>query len=162
VAIPRRSIVRAVAVCRACRWSWKPTTGLLEEACPSCGKRKSLRVRGDTRDNLVALKAWRARNPGYATFASRAIRRTASLLVGKGKMQCVRCGCDMDQLLEINHKNGGGQKDLRGRSQQFYRDIALHRRDVDDLELLCKPCNSVHALELVHGPLPFRVVWRGE
>ena len=33
------------------------------------------------------------------------------------------------------------------------------KRTVDDLELLCRPCNAVHALELLHDPLPFVVVW---
>lgn len=41
----------------------------------------------------------------------------------------------------------------------FYREIAKLRRAVDDLELLCRPCNAIHYLELKHGPLPFRVVW---
>jgi len=31
-----------------------------------------------------------------------------------------------------------------------------------ELELLCKPCNAVHALELKHGHLPFRVIWEGK
>ncbi len=48
---------------------------------------------------------------------------------------------------------------MKGVGHKFYRDIALMRRTVEDLELLCKPCNAVHALELKHGQLPFRVVW---
>jgi hypothetical protein len=39
--------------------------------------------------------------------------------------------------------------------------IAKMDRDVDDLELLCRPCNAVHYLEMRHGPLPFRIVWEG-
>jgi hypothetical protein len=63
--------------------------------------------------------------------------------------------------LEINHVNGGGGKEMKSLGNKFYREIARLRRDVEDLELLCRPCNAVHALELKHGPLPFRVVWSG-
>jgi len=68
-------------------------------------------------------------------------------------------GCDRSELLEINHKEGGGGKELRGTGHKFYREIAKLRRAVDDLELLCRPCNAIHYLELKYGPLPFRVVW---
>jgi len=45
------------------------------------------------------------------------------------------------------------------KSMRFYFDIASGKRKTDDLELLCKPCNAIHCLELKHGPLPMKVVW---
>jgi hypothetical protein len=78
---------------------------------------------------------------------------------GKAAIACVRCGCDRPELLEINHKNGGGRKDLVGK--WFYRAIVKLERDTGDLELLCRPCNAIHYLELKHGPLPFRMTWEG-
>jgi len=156
--------IKAVALCRGCDWSWKPLSGFACEPCPKCGVVRDVRRREhkSSPESVARLRQWRAGRPEYSTKASRQTRRTAVRLVGRGIVSCIRCGCDKPELLEINHKNGGGQADLRGRSQQFYRDIAMHRRDVDDLELLCKPCNAIHALELVHGPLPFSVTWGGK
>ena len=155
--------IKAVVACRACAWTWKPSTGFGHEACPHCGKIRSVRDRNyEAKKNVEALKVWRAHRPGYATEKDREYRRRAVVRVGGGVLACVRCGCDQVQLIEINHKNGGGGKELKASGHKFYRDIALLRRDVGDLELLCKPCNAVHALELKHGPLPFKVVWSGE
>lgn len=153
--------IREVATCRGCQWVWRPSTGRINEPCPKCGKNKDVRHRPGVPRNLPGLQAWREKNPNYSTEGTRRYRRSALLLVGGGEIRCVRCSCDREELIEINHKCGGGAKELRGRSPQFYRDIASLRRRTDDLELLCKPCNAVHALELLHGPLPFRVVWSG-
>lgn len=62
--------IRDVAVCKSCRWSWKPTTGLISEPCPRCGKMKSVRVRTDARDNLAGLQAWRAKGAPQTAQAS--------------------------------------------------------------------------------------------
>ena len=152
--------LKAVVACRACSWTWKPTSGLGNEPCPKCGKVRSVRDRNyEGKKNIAAIRGWRSHRPGYATEKDREYRRRAVLLVGRGAIACVRCKCDQPALIEINHKNGGGAKELKGKGHKFYRDIALMKRAVEDLELLCKPCNAVHALELKHGPLPFRVVW---
>ena len=152
--------IKDVVSCKQCEWTWRPTTGFGHEACPKCGKIKSVRKR-EHKPNVAAVKEWRAHRPGYATEKDREYRRRAVLLVGRGVLSCVRCACDRHELLEINHINGGGGKELKGAGHRFYRDIALLKRPTDDLELLCRPCNAVHALELKHGPLPFRVVWEG-
>jgi predicted RNA-binding Zn-ribbon protein involved in translation (DUF1610 family) len=152
--------IKAVVSCRGCNWTWKPATGFGREACPQCGKVRGVTDRNfEGRKNIATLREWRSHRPGYATEKEREYRKRAVLLVGRGDVHCVRCGCDRAELIEINHKNGGGAKEIKGQSSKFYRAIALMRRPVDDLELLCKPCNSVHALELKYGALPFRVVW---
>lgn len=150
---------RESVACRACDWVWKPAGTRTTEPCPKCGKVRDVRKRKYAPRNVDALKAWRAERPGYSTEHDRRARRQALLLVGRGVVACVRCGCDRSELIEINHKEGGGGKELRGVGHKFYRDIAKLRRPVDDLELLCRPCNAIHYLELKHGPLPFRVVW---
>jgi hypothetical protein len=61
-------------------------------------------------------------------------------------------------MLEINHKNGGGAREVK-QGNRFNCDIISGRRSIDDLEILCKPCNAVHYLELKYGPLPFCVKW---
>ena len=80
-------------------------------------------------------------------------------VIGGGKVQCVRCGCNDQRLLEINHKTGGGGKEMKGKSHAFYISIARLKRKTDDLELLCRVCNAQHYLEMKYGELPFLVVW---
>lgn len=163
--VPRRkpwgkTPIKPVVSCRVCFWTWKPSTGFDVERCPKCGKVRSVRDRDSKgRKNIVAVSEWRAHRPGYATIKEQEYRRRALMLVGRGVLGCVRCGCDRPDVLEINHKAGGGGKELRACGNRFYRDIARLKRGVEDLELLCKPCNAVHALELKHGPLPFRALW---
>ena len=90
-------------------------------------------------------------------------RRILFRICGSITPRCVRCGCDDERLLEINHIYGGGNREnQKGKfSSRFYYDIANGKRPTDDLELLCKPCNAIHALELKFGSLPMKVVWLG-
>ncbi|MES0071895.1 hypothetical protein [Mesorhizobium sp. M0058] len=159
-----KSKIREVARCKNCHWAWKPNGRWINEPCPRCSFIKDVRVpRTRKLDDAgrTSLKRWIAKNPGHSTRHSRGMRQTAILLVGKGVLQCVRCGCDRTELLEINHINGGGTVESR-KSMTFYRALAALRRKTDDLELLCKPCNAIHALEMVHGPLPMKVIWSGQ
>lgn len=153
-----RAQVKDAAACKACDWVWRPSGKTTRERCPNCGKQKDVRRR-KWAPKTGLLKAWLAERPGYSTRAERTYRRRAVVRVGRGNLACVRCGCDRVELLEINHKNGGGGKELKGKGHKMYREIARLVRPIDDLELLCKPCNAVHALELKFGSLPFRVVW---
>ena len=140
------SKIRPVATCSSCLFAWKPSGKRTTEKCPSCGKRRDVRQRA-YKPNIEALKKWRANNPGYATKFSRRYREIALKVIGTGKIQCARCGCDDVRLIEINHKNGGGGKEMAAgkKSQKFYIDIARLRRTVDDLELLCRVCNAPRA-----------------
>lgn len=74
---------------------------------------------------------------------------------------CSRCGCDDLRLLEVNHKNGGGCKEIRKkRWRKFYQDIKLGRRPTDDLNVLCRVCNARDYLERKYGePLPYNIIW---
>lgn len=156
----RKSKIKSRVGCRSCEWVWKPSGEATREACPNCGIVRDVRDRnGEKKPNIESIKKWRAERPGYSTEWERRYRLRALMLVGRGTIACVRCGCDQPNLIEINHKNGGGGKEHKSSGRQFHRRIASLDRPVDDLELLCKPCNAVHALELKHGPLPFRVVW---
>ena len=79
-------------------------------------------------------------------------------IISNDDLCCVSCGCDDLRLLEINHKNGGGRKDMRNHNK-FYRDIRNGKRKIDDLEILCKVCNSHHYLELKFGKLPYIILY---
>ena len=151
-------MIKSVATCSACLFAWKPKGDRTTEKCPSCGKRRDVRQR-EYKPNIPALKAWRKKNPGYATKFSRRYREIAMKVIGGGKVQCVRCGCNDQRLLEINHKTGGGGKEMKGKSHAFYISIARLKRKTDDLELLCRVCNAQHYLEMKYGELPFLVVW---
>ena len=68
------------------------------------------------------------------------------------KIECSRCGCSDIRFLEINHKNGGGYKELRKNNKSNIAALILYKkRRCDDLEILCRPCNAIHALELRFG-----------
>ena len=80
-------------------------------------------------------------------------------IISNGNPVCVRCGCNDTRLLEINHINGGGTKEVRGKVVTFWNNIIKGTRATDDLELLCKVCNAWHALELKFGKLPFTITY---
>lgn len=78
---------------------------------------------------------------------------------------CQRCGCNDFDCLEINHKNGGGSKEIKthGGSMQLHHAIRRGDRKTDDLELLCRPCNSIDHLERkLNRKIPLHVVWDRE
>lgn len=151
--------IKSVVACRGCDWTWMPSSGFGSEPCPKCGKVRSVRDRNyEGKKNIASLKT-AVRRKRSSGEQERIYRRRAALLVGRGELMCVKCGCDRPELLEINHKDGGGGKEHRAAGNKFYRQIANMMRAVDDLELLCRPCNAVHYLETKHGPLPFKIVW---
>jgi hypothetical protein len=77
----------------------------------------------------------------------RDLRRRVMEKLGGGV--CVRCGCDDERLLEINHKRGGGRKEGWSRRMvSNLRAILAGTRKSDDLEVVCKVCNVRHYIEL--------------
>lgn len=104
------------------------------------------------------MKDWRQAHPDYCQSHWRKwynkTHDKALLRVGNGKLECSRCGEIKKELLEINHKKGGGNIERKQRGVgglEFYRLIANKKRTIEDLELLCRPCNLVHAAELISG-----------
>jgi hypothetical protein len=89
---------------------------------------------------------------------NRKLRSKALDVVGRGKVECVRCGCNKKEILEINHKNCDGKKKDR-HSQRMFRKIIHGEREIDDLEILCRICNILHYVEFKNGPQPFKVNW---
>jgi len=87
------------------------------------------------------------------------VRKKALSIIGNGKLECVRCGCNILSFLEINHKNGGGTTETRKLGSHLVHNIVKGSRKIEDLELLCKPCNAIHALELKHSNVPLKVIF---
>jgi len=81
-------------------------------------------------------------------------------------MKCAMCGCDDTRFLEVNHIKGGGKKeqeifkeDDHRSSQNIIMLIHKDKRGTEDLNLLCRVCNSIDHLERVYGHTGLRVVW---
>ena len=74
-------------------------------------------------------------------------RQKVLMIVGNGNVMCKRCGNTDIRILEINHINGGGNKEVGRKSSIFLNNILNGSRSTEDLEILCRPCNSIHGLE---------------
>lgn len=111
------------------------------------------------------MRLWKAANREKVNRGERQryciLRRKA---LGKiGLLCCVNCGCEKYELLEINHISGNGYEERKiKQTARFYSDIITGKRNTNDLNILCRPCNSIHYLELLHGKLPYRIEWLGE
>jgi hypothetical protein len=71
-------------------------------------------------------------------------RKLAVIAMLGGK--CVSCQETNPRVLQVNHKNGGGLKELRGQLN-FYTNILAGRRKIDDLDLRCANCNILYEYE---------------
>ena len=81
-------------------------------------------------------------------------------------MKCAVCGCDDTRFLEVNHIRGGGKKEQRGYKEEGHNlghnmILLIYRgkRGLEDLNLLCRACNSIDHLERVYGHTGLKVVW---
>jgi len=81
-------------------------------------------------------------------------------------MKCAMCGCDDTRFLEVNHTKGGGVKERKGykdggRKLSHNMILLIHndKRGLEDLNLLCRACNSIDHLERVYGNSGLKVVW---
>ena len=81
-------------------------------------------------------------------------------------MKCAKCGCDDTRFLEVNHIKGGGVKERKGYEKEGHELshnmillIYYGKRGLEDLNLLCRVCNSIDHLEREYGHTRLRVVW---
>jgi hypothetical protein len=82
-------------------------------------------------------------------------------LIKLGELKCVNCGCDVYELLEINHKNGGGRKEHAEKSyQKFLYDIIFERVNISDYEITCRLCNTLHYIESILNIKGHCVTWK--
>ena len=79
-----------------------------------------------------------------------------------GGKQCANCGCDDFSILEVNHINSGGRKELRLRqNRQLYRAIMKGEVDLKEYNVLCRICNALHYVQEILGVKGHTVSWRG-
>ena len=80
-----------------------------------------------------------------------------------GGARCNNCGCDVFELLEVNHIKGAGRQELKSKqSRQLYRDIINGQVEQRDYNVLCKVCNTLHYVEALMGVEGFQVKWNEE
>lgn len=108
---------------------------------------------------LQLQKIWRSKHPDYMKNYAKNLRLEALRKISN-KLECNRCGCNIIECLEINHKNGDGAQDRR-QIQHIAHAIVKGTRTTKDLEILCRPCNAIDHLERQAGHiLPMRVIFK--
>src|SRR5271155_256030 len=94
---------------------------------------------GQSEKNRDRASTWQRRN---RSDALKAVARG-------GPIVCSHCGCDDIRVIEINHVNGGGTKEIRlVGNQRLYKLIVDGMRAVDDLDLACRVCNALFFVEM--------------
>lgn len=81
--------------------------------------------------------------------------------VGRGKIICSECGCDVPQFIDINHINGGGTKERENaKGHNFVDNILRGKRGIEDLNLLCKVCNAADHLRRLSPTIYYKIIWK--
>ena len=96
------------------------------------------------------VKKWRDKYPERQALARKRAYHNRKLkafnIIGEAK--CNRCGCDELDFLEFNHINGGGCIEHRNVKNRPMMDrILTGKRDIEDLEILCRVCNALDFLQ---------------
>jgi hypothetical protein len=113
-------------------------------------------------------QAWRENNRDkYRAQSRRAMKKVRMLALLKVGNKCAVCGCDDVELLEINHVNGGGKKEVRemfgGIVASFYRAILNGERSTKGLNVLCVLHNQLDRVERIKPgtETKYRISWVG-
>lgn len=72
--------------------------------------------------------------------------RIEAIMILGGK--CINCGNSDVRVLQINHKNGGGNKDFKENSVGVYRRIINHPETRKDYDVRCANCNILYEYEV--------------
>lgn len=158
--IGKRNVkMKEVIRCRKCWFSFRYGGNKIQANCPSCQNKIDARDRSEyskhRKEHFISLT--KNRKPKNRDSSKNLHNSAMFVISGNTNVKCNYCGCNDIRLLEINHKNGGGGKEMKGRSSTFYGDIIKYRRDVSDLEIACRVCNALHYLELKFGKLPYKI-----
>ena len=77
---------------------------------------------------------------------------------------CQNCGCDDIRILEINHKNGGGHQERKGKNTRtnatLLTEILYDKVPTEDYNVLCKVCNIQHYVETILGITGHKIIWK--
>jgi hypothetical protein len=84
------------------------------------------------------------------------MRLEALYIVGNGKIECARCGCNDIRAIEINHIGCNAYSET-GKSN-IATNIVKGKRKIDDLNLLCRVCNAAYYIEKRYN-IKYSVKW---
>lgn len=97
----------------------------------------------------IKHKYFQSHRKKWSIVTTRSIQKCREFIIMQLGGKCVYCGCDDIPRLQINHKNGDGSKEPKGRGAAFYWAILKGRRTTEDLEVTCPICNWVHYMGLL-------------
>lgn len=108
------------------------------------------------------MRKWRERNADAQKNIDKRYRDKLrlSVLEHLGGAFCVECGCDIIEILEINHINGGGRKEMSTlKKGEYIRKIRDDINARDKYNVLCRVCNAKHYAEEILGIKGFTISW---
>lgn len=125
-----------------------------KRTCPECGKKFNVKKNlAQKYCSLFCRNKWSARSyetkyPGIHAYSVRnGYYRLKTQVFNKFGGKCNRCGIADWRVLQINHVNGGGTKDIRTkRTRGIYKEILEGSRE-GDFNLLCANCNILYEYE---------------
>ncbi len=118
--------------------------------------------------NKRIRQAWtkRRKATGLTTYRPEKYRRLRDeVFEVLGGARCAECGCDVREILEVNHVHldGATERKIDGKQPlSLYQDIRAGRVDVTRYNILCKLCNFAHFVRLGKGVSGHRIVWEGQ
>jgi hypothetical protein len=84
----------------------------------------------------------------YVSKSTQQQRKLREKINAKLGGKCSRCSCDDPRVLEIDHVNGGGSKELRrgwGGGMSYYYRVLKDTQNT--YQLLCANCNKIKRVE---------------
>lgn len=100
---------------------------------------------------------------GYLSNEEKRLMLKLSAMERLGGVFCANCGCDKVEILEINHKDGGGQRQTKERGhrgpQPIYREIIKMTNPTEKYNVLCRICNAHHFVETILGIIGHKIIW---
>jgi len=135
----------------------KPKIIRTEKTCPVCGKAFLSPPTNRTkiycsRKCLHAFSAHKFylknKDTVYQTYRGNALKRRLAVIEYLGG-KCAKCGLEDWRVLQINHINGGGNRDVkskRGRNYALQQEIVTGKRE-GEFNLLCANCNILYEYE---------------
>lgn len=95
------------------------------------------------------------RRKGYLTYKNRILKKRKLLFKYLGN-RCINCGFSDWRALQIDHVNGGGNKERKVNMDKYYKII---RKSIESKEgkyqLLCANCNWIKRYE--NNEVPYRI-----
>ena len=100
------------------------------------------------------MESYRKEHPNYKPNRSDYQKKLREKAIEKlGGPKCANCGCNINEILEINHIKGNGRKERKKYKNyhSFFRAIIKERVNIGDYNVLCRVCNAKYYVEEKFG-----------